>query len=363
MVSKDVKLVLLKAYEFSTPKFAGDNWYEDVYDYELIDMLFKSIMKLSKSARKYKDDTVSINLGDFKQSDDANRVEGHFLTARHGVRMPHIDINTQDEISTIEPHHGVEAKVYFMIDRISGLILVQEDFNKIFTRKLLHTFLYSHRKLIYPYIDKVNQLNSDRSIKVHKRSIYRLTTLPPVQFMDKLKEFKKINSAIVTLDSTTEKKDIDVSEALDIELDKHEIDNYELEIKIKNKSGYSMVKTFEKYFAKVIELQKYDSYAIEGQLESGRIQKITPDSITRDFEAHINHTPLGEPSISDLTREMEKVIRFKNPISEDKGPTPNYMPLGKDEAVETEISSYAQQINENYKKESEVINDEQKKTS
>lgn len=353
MAINDVKMVLIKAYEFSTPKFSSDLWYEEVFDYELIDVLFTSILKLDKSVRKYKDETVSLNLGDYKQSDDASRAEGHFLTARHGVRRTQIDIETQDEISTIERHHGVESKVYFMIDRKSGLILVQEDFNKVFTRKLLHTFLYSHRKLIYPYVEKFNRLNSDTGLRIHKRSLYRLTTLPPIQFMEKLKEFKRVKAATLTLDSSTEKRKVDVSEMLDEELDDNDIHDYDLEIKIKNKSGFAMINTFEKYFEKIIELQKYDSYAIEGELESGRTQKITPDSITRDFEAHVRHNASGEPSLSDLTREMANVIVMKNPISKDKGATPNIKPLGDDNEVRLAIQKEVKKINETIEESSE----------
>jgi hypothetical protein len=333
MTEKDITI---KGYELCTPKFGGTIQYEHVYDYEIIDILFKTILKLEKANRKYKNDTVSINLGDFKQSNDANMVEGHFITARHGKKQIQIDIDTQDEIGTIEKHHGVENKVYFMIDRRTGLLLVQEDFNKVFTRKLLHTFLHSHKDLIYPYIDEYNKINKKSGLIIHKRSCYRLINLKPINFLEKLKEFRKIKTATLTLDSTTEKGKVDISQMLDNELDTNGIDEYDLEIKIKNKSGRNMVSVFEKYFQSIIEQQKYDSYSIEGELENGKQKKITPDTITRDFYSKVNHNTNGEPSMDDTFNQMSRIISNNNPLR-GKTSTPNSTMVGENIDVEMAI--------------------------
>lgn len=340
------KNVTIKAYEFCTPKFGGDIQYEQVYDHELIDKLFESILKLEKPKRKYKNETVSINLGDFKQSYDANIVEGHFITARHGKRQTHIDIDTQEEIGKIEKHHGVENEVYFMIDRRTGLLLVQEDYNKVFTRKLLHTFLHSHKEIIYPYIEKYNDINKEAISKIHKRSCYRLMTLPPIDFLEKLKGFKKIKSATLTLDDATEKRNVDVSSILDKELEQNDIEDYDLEIKIKNKTGGSMVKVFEKYFSAIIEQQKYDSYSIEGELKNGKTKKISPETVTRDFYISVVFNSNGEPSIQDVFRGMEKIILREN-LLPSKTSTPNSIMVGENSEVEEKIKKIIASKNEN----------------
>lgn len=338
------KTVTIKAYELTTPKFAGDIQHENTYDNEIIDLLFKSIMKLEKGKRKYMNDTVSLNLGGFQQSVDAQIAEGHFITARHGLRRSHIDVNTQEEIGIIDTHHGVEATVYFMIDRNTGLLLVQDDFNKVFSRTLLLSFLYMHKSIIYPYIEKFNELNNKNPLVIHKRSCYRLQTLPPINFMDKLKEFRRIKSAILTLDNPPERINNDVSHKLDEELEQNDIEEYDLEIKIKNKSNGSTVRTFEKYFATIIEQQKYDSYAIEGILENGKSKKITPDTITRDFYADVKFYNNGYPSVDDIYNRMINIINTENPIYR-KGGTPNIIPVGEDENVEVGIKKEIEQRN------------------
>lgn len=340
------KVTTIKAYEFTTPKFAGDKQYEHTYDYEVIDILLKSILKLDKSIRKYKNDTVSINLGNYTESKDSNYVEGYFITARHGVRRSQIDIETQEEIGIIERIHGVENYVHFMIDKCTGLILIQEDFNRVFSRQLLHTFLHSHKDLIYPYIDKFNKLNNEHPFVIHKRSCYRLQTLPPIEFMDKLKEFTKVKSAILTLDYTTDKKAVDVSEILDDELKENDIEEYDMEIKIKNKTGKSMVRVFEKYFESIIEQQKYDSYAIEGELNNGKTKKITPDTITRDFFAKVEYNINGAPSTDDIFKRMIQVIKQENPLA-GKGGTPNIIPVGDDANVKKQIQEIISERNQN----------------
>lgn len=331
-----VKNITIKGYEFCTPKFAGDRQFEKVYDHELIDTLMKAILRLSKGARKYKNDTVSLNLGDYRQSSDANIMEGYFITARHGKRQTQIDIESQEEVGIIERHHGVENQVYFMVDSRTGLLLVQDDFNKVFTRKLLHTFLHSHKDLIYPYIDEYNRINRAKPLVIHKRSCYRLVNLKPINFMEKLREFRTIKTAILTLDNTTEKQEVDVSRMLDNELEQNGIDDYDLEIKIKNKSGLGMVTIFENYFESIIEQQKYDSYAIEGILEGGKQKKITPDTITRDFYVGVEHNSNGEPSMQEIYNEMARIILRDNPL-QGKGSTPNSTMVGDNDDVQMAI--------------------------
>lgn len=339
------KTITIKAYEFTTPKFAGDIQYENTYDYEVLELLLKSMLQLKKSVRKYMTDTVSLNLGDFRQSIDSNVVEGYFITARHGVKRSQIDVNTQEEVGIIEPHHGVEANVHFMIDRQTGLLLVQDDFNKVFSRTLLLSLLFRHKGIIYPYIDKFNKLNYEKPFVIHKRSCYRLQTLPPINFMEKLKEFTQIRSAILTLDSSTEKGNIDVSKALDNELEENDIEEYDLEIKIKNKTRRSMVKVFEKYFNSIIEQQKYDSYAIEGILENGKAKRITPDTITRDYYADVRINSHGIPSSDDIYRRMLNIIKNENPLKGKTG-TPKIIPVGEDSDVETAIQDEIRKRNE-----------------
>ncbi|MTW85638.1 hypothetical protein F3157_08175 [Virgibacillus dakarensis] len=348
-----VNTTTIKAYEFTTPKFAGDIQYEHTYDNEILDLLFSSILQLNKANRKYKNDTVSLNLGDFKQS-SANIMEGYFITARHGVRRSQIDIDTQEEVGTIESYHGVEYKVYFMIDRITGLLLVQDDFNKVFSRKLLLSFLHTHKDIIYPYIEKFNELNSGNPFVIHKRSCYRLQTLPPINFMDKLREFTTVKSAVLTLDHSTEKSQVDVSQKLDEELEDNEIEDYDLEIKIKNKTGRSMVRTFERYFESIIEQQKYDSYAIEGVLANGKTKRITPDTITRDFFAQVRYNANGEASMDDIFGRMTDIINNENPLR-DKGGTPNIIPVGENSDVESAIQRKITSRNQNTEDQQQTV--------
>lgn len=348
------KTMTIKAYEFTTPKFAGDRQYDQTYDCDILEVLFKSIMRLEKSNRKYMSDTVSLNLGDFKQSEDSSIMEGYFITARHGVKRTQIDINTQEEVGIIDTHHGVEANVYFMIDRKTGLLLVQDDFNKVFSRTLLLSFLFMHKSIIYPYIELFNKLNHEKPFVIHKRSCYRLQTLPPIDFMEKLNEFSQIKSAILTLDNPPEKRNNDISNKLDEELEENNIEEYDLEIKIKNKSKKSTVKTFEKYFNSIIEQQKYDSYAIEGKLKNGKSKKITPDTITRDFYAQVEVNHNGVPSMSDIYKRMIEIINVENPL-QNKGGTPEIIPVGEDENVESEIQKNIEERNKNHTIEEKTV--------
>lgn len=349
-----IKSLKIRGYELTTPKFGGDIQYENVYDYELIELLLNSILKLDKPKRMYKNETVMISLGDLRQSEDAAIVEGYFVTARHGRKQVSIDIDTGEEVATIEKHHGVENSVHFTICRNTGLLLVQEDFNKVFSRKLLHTFLHSHKNIIHPYIDYFNRINKANNLIIHRRSCYRLLTLQPIDFFESLRDFRTVKSAILTLDSTTRKKNIDVSQVLDTELENNGIGEYELEIKIKNKTGRNLVNVFERYFEALIIQQKYDSYAIEGILNNGKSKKITPDTITREFFVDVEYNINGIPSMSDVLNGMIRIIKQQNPINEYKGSTPNAIMVGEDESVQSAIQKEIEVRNQDTSSQEEI---------
>ncbi|MER2132602.1 MAG: hypothetical protein ABS896_09330 [Carnobacterium inhibens] len=354
MVVEEKKQKLkVKAFELINPYLIGSNIVEGRYNHELMDRLFRSIMLLKLNKRKYKNKEVTLNLVDYKQSSNINIMQGYFSTARHGIRRSNIDIETQEEISYIEPHQGVKNEVFFTLDKQRGLLLVEDDkANKVFNRSLLKSFLFSHRELIFPYIDAFNILNDEAVIS--KRSFYRLTSLPPVDFFEKLKEFQSIKSGIFYIDSSEREESVDVVQKLEDELDDNSIDEYDLEIKIKNKSSSGMVKTFEKYFKKMIELQKYDSYAIEGVTESGSIKKITPDSITREFEIMVAYNANGLPKLDHMFNGMENIIVRNNPI-ETKDLLSGITHVEDDADVLEKIKYLAKRCNENKEDEEKSV--------
>lgn len=318
VAEKKTKTVSVRAYEFFTPKFAGNRQLDKVYDHEVIDVLFKSIIKLNKSERMYKNSSFTINLGKYSPSMNSDIFEGHFLTTSHGVERKQIDIDTQEDVGVIPPEHGIENEVYFAIDKKSGLLLVAEDINRAFGIQLLKSLLYRHKELIYPYIEEYNSLNKkekDKFFAIHKNVSYKLTTLPPIDFFKKLEDFSKIKKATLFLDKDTDKTKIDVSEALDRELLANEIENYGLEIKIINESPKGMIKVFGDYFKRAIELEKYDAFSIEGTLPNGKTRTITPETLTKEFFIpNVEIKPNGRFSDTDIFGGLRDIIQRDSPI-------------------------------------------------
>ena len=182
-MAKNKKKIRIKAYELVTPKIGKDMYYRNIFDYEMIDILFQSILGINKMDRKYIDSNNSFNLGGYGQSYDADITEGYFLTARYGLEQDQIDIQTQQNVGKIPETSGLEAEVHFMIDRKTGLLLVQEDHNKVFNKKLLGQFMKFHKSIIYPYIEKFNEINRQNNLMIHKNSMFQVVSLPPIDFL------------------------------------------------------------------------------------------------------------------------------------------------------------------------------------
>lgn len=316
------------------------------YNHELMDTFLKSILLLDIDKRKFKNEEVTLNLVEYKQSSNVNIMEGVFTTARHGISKITINVETQEEMNTIEYYEGVKNEIHFTLDKKKGLLLVQEDkLNHVFSRTVLKSFLYSHRQLIFPYIDEFNKKNLYKEASLYKRGFYSINSLPPIDFMEKLKEFKSIKSGILYINSSEKKSpNNDVIEKLEEELNDNEINEFDIEVKIKNKSPLGMVKTFEKYFNKMIDIQKYDDYAIEGVTKAGATKKITPDSITREFDIEVNVNVNGLSSLDDIFKGMENIILYNNPLV-DKEEFDQSFFIKDDISVQKKIQEIANTIN------------------
>ncbi|WP_445478003.1 hypothetical protein ACULLL_16715 [Lysinibacillus irui] len=337
----------IKGFEISNDITLNDTLKHGFYyNHELMDLFLNSILLLDLDKRKYKNDEVTLNLVEYKQSSNINVMEGIFTTARHGIRKTTINIETQEEMNTIEHYEGVKNEIHFTLDKKKGLLLVQEDKqNHVFSRSILKSFLYSHRHLIYPYIEEFNRKNLANKASLYKRGFYSINSLPPIDFIEKLNEFKTIKSGILYINSSENNQgNNDVIQKLEEELNDHEINEYDIEMKIKNKSPYGMVKTFEKYFNRMMEIQKYDDYAIEGVTKSGATKKITPDSITREFDIEVQVNSKGIPNLDDIFNGMESIILHKNPLV-DKEEFDQLFFIKDDTSVQKKIQEIANAIN------------------
>lgn len=356
--------VKFKAFDISTQYTIKEKSEEllilNTYNHQLFDFLFRNILKLNKEKRKFKNDEVTLNLSEYKQSNHTHIMQGVFTTARHGELKQTININTQKEIieKEIQPVEGVKNEIRFTLDKRNGLILIQEDkTNHVISRNILKSFIYQHRNLVYPYIDKINNKNKNSKFCISKRSFYSIASLPPVDFFEKLKEFKSIKSASLFINSSERDNPIDVVAALENELNENNLHDFNLEIKIKNKSPLGMVKTFKKYFEKISELQKYDSYAIEGKTEAGSTKKITPDSYTREFESVVKRNGKGLFNEEQLIEAMQKVINSEdNPLLDSKNTFDSNLLLKGDdlEIVQKEAEELIESANNNKEAEGQV---------
>ncbi|MEK4091709.1 hypothetical protein [Viridibacillus sp. FSL H8-0110] len=346
----------IRGFEICNHYMDSDDLKIGYYNHELMNLFIKSILLIDLDKRKYKNDEVTLNLIEYKQSsNNVNLMEGVFTTARHGVSKKTINVETQEEMNKIESFEGVKNEIQFTLHKITGLLLVEEDKqNHVFTRPLLKSFFYKHRNLIYPYVDEFNTKNKSEKVIIYKSRIFTIASLPPINFFEKVSEFKSIKNGVIYINtSETPKGEVDVIKKLEDELEEHKIEDYDLEIKIKNKSPRGMVKVFEKYFEGMINAQKYDFFAIEGVTKSGATKKINPDTITRDFDIEVEINGNGIRVLDDIHRGMEEIVENENPLSANRKINQSFL-IKDDTNVWSKIEEISNSINQSEKSEEEI---------
>ncbi|ALC92050.1 hypothetical protein AM500_21320 [Bacillus sp. FJAT-18017] len=314
----ETKPVAIFGYELTTPKFTGKSYDLDRFDFECLEFFFKRIIQdIPLKERAFKEDNKMINLISFKQSEDANIYEGVFITARYGKEQEIIDIFEQVEAGIKPKNHGVKNEINFVVDKRTGLLLLEKDSENVARKTFIKKFFRYHRGLIDDYLVAFNKKYDP--VKMHRTNFLKISSLPSKTFFEELKQFSVINDAYYYLD--TDQLESKSNEAANVlYLYNNAKQNgmkgiSRVKVSFENTIPKDSVIGVEQYFKKLFEEQHFDGIGIQGKTHSGRSRTIELENIQRVFDIKVNHNENGMPSLKDLTEGMAEIILKDNPVA------------------------------------------------
>lgn len=312
------KPVTILGYELTTPKFTGNSYDIDRFDFEGVEyFLNKIINEVPLKDRAFKRDNKMINLVSFGQSEDANLYEGVFITARYGKEQEIIDIFEQVEAGKKPKNHGVKNEVLFLIDKQTGLLLLEKDSENVARGPFIKKFFHYHRQLIEEYLVAFNKQFDP--IKMHRNNFLKVSSLPSRTFFEEIREFSTIKDAYYYLDIKELKaKSNEASNVMYLYEKAKEggmkgIDR--IKISLESKIPKKTISGVTAYFEKLFEAQYFDGIGIKGELNSGRKKTIELENIQRAFDISVEHNENGLPSLQDMVEGMSNIVIKDNPIS------------------------------------------------
>lgn len=311
------KPLTIYGYELTTPKFQGKSTDAIRFDHELFGYFFSKIISdLSIENRAFKDKKRMINLTEFKHSDDAAFFEGIFITARYGKEQEILDVPKQKAAGVKPKSHGVKNDVHFLVDKKTGLLLLEKDTEQVAGADIIRRFINYHRNLIEDYLVAFNKKFDP--VKMHRRGFLKISSLPPKSFFEEIREFSTIKDAYFYLDISSVTPTSNEASNLMYLYDKAKKNGVKnvnrVKISFESTVPKMTIRGVESYFKKIFEAQYYDGMGVKGKTYSGRYRTIELENIQRTFDIIVNYNENGLPSLSDMINGMVDIAKNNNPI-------------------------------------------------
>jgi hypothetical protein len=292
------------AYEIITPKLHPKGLDLERYDHEQVDFFINEILKKNEADRAVHYKNKMINLISYRQTEDTDLMEGRFSSARFGQEQDIIDVYRQTTTGVKGRNEGVKNEVHFVLQKSTGLLLVQYDNQKVVSREMMKKFFYHHRDLVKGYKKEFNKINSPYIIP---RSFMQIKTLPSKQFFEELREFASIKEAFVIADLARGTNN-DALEYLRNEAEGVE-DYQQIRISFLNKIKRSGIKHIEAFFRRLYESEAYDGYGVQGKTYAGKTKQITMEKVPHNYDVEVSVNDQGIIDSSELIKGMVDIVK------------------------------------------------------
>lgn len=308
--------IRIHAYDLCTPKYLINEAYVlGRYDHEQVAVLLYRMQQLDETTRALLHKNKMINLVSYQESDDSDFIEGKFITARYGKKQDIMDVLNQRITGQKGRNEGVVNEVYFVLDRNTGLLLVEHDDEHVISRDMLHRYFKSQMSLVEDYIISFNKFNK-KVMTLPKNAYTAVTTVPSKSFFEELDELTTIKEVYVYAD-IKENTNNDAISFLTKEASQNDLDDYQcVKISLINKIKRSSIKHVKAYIKNLMELEAYDGYGVIGSSEGRRRQlDIVSNhvSLSDVIEVEININGLISPE--DIFNKMIRFAKFDNPLA------------------------------------------------
>lgn len=314
MVKKRVRKVF--AYRIETPLFdlKKNQMKMDCYDNTRFEKFLKQIITLS-DRKLLIDDSKLIRMEILVDSDDYDFLEGIFIASRFGEEQDIIDVDTLNTTGKLRQRESVKGEVSFVLCKKTGLLLVQSDSSLVVNRNTLDKYFSSFSSIINSNIIDFNKANKDFQIP-NETAYFTIRIVPSDDFFKKIRQLARIKGASVFVD-TIKSPNNKAIEYFRKEAEGNNVDDFGgIRISLINSVMGSGVRNVENYFRKLVELQKYDKFEVEGKTPGGRDKKVTMKIQDTSFEVKVPINNNGVIDRSVLLDEMIKIAKFQNPLME-----------------------------------------------
>jgi hypothetical protein len=303
------------AYQICTPLLnRHTNSLDDKrYDHDRFEWLLNAISSQPANQRAMRFENKLIDMMYYHDSlEDANLIEGLFISTRYGELQDIIDVNTLTTTGNLQDHEGVKNEISFVLCKKTGLLLVQSDSARVVTRNTLDKYFSNKVQLINNIISEFNHNNDP--LHIVDNMFFTIQTIVSDDFFKKIRQLARIKEAKVFITLKESKNNAAVEyyqDALESEVDMVD----EISISLINKKTRTGIRNVEKFFRKLIELEKYDRYEVQGYTHSNDPKRITFDSQAMDFPVYVSQNDNGLLNRTELVEEMIKIAKYSNPLS------------------------------------------------
>ncbi|EAD5121257.1 hypothetical protein XA37_04255, partial [Listeria monocytogenes] len=143
--NKKIKVELI-GLRLSTPKHCKIDGEERVdigrYDHEIFNKYLLTLLEKDSAEIKKKIDNCSITLLEYSENDISSYGFGKFLVFKSGKTQRIVNEDDLTEGEEKRRDQGLKNEIHFVINKTTGVILVERDYEKIFKASLLNSFFY-----------------------------------------------------------------------------------------------------------------------------------------------------------------------------------------------------------------------------
>ncbi|MED0673152.1 hypothetical protein P4S95_23540 [Aneurinibacillus aneurinilyticus] len=277
------------------------------FDLEDVEAFFKTICKLSDTDRVQDLGDRFIFLECFDDDYDNNFYTGWFVSARYGEITQLIDAKTlARRANTKRITEGDENRTYFVLDKSSGLFLLQSDNKRIVTGNAINKYLYSKVDQFSSYINNFNKLNR-KHLHITKENFIQIDFDISSVFMDEVRRLARIKKMTIEC-SVHEGASNDVLDAIQQQLEG--IDNYDtVEYSVAIKERGLGMKKIEDFIQTLEQTELYRNLKVGGTTSFGRPRVVSWEKHARKSEVQVLVNQNGLIGQDDILKKMIEVAK------------------------------------------------------
>ncbi|MBC1606469.1 hypothetical protein HCJ12_01550 [Listeria welshimeri] len=298
LINKKLKVELI-GLRLSTPKHCKIDGEErvdiDRYDHEIFNKYLLILLEKDSAEIKKKIDNCSIALLEYSENDISSYGFGKFLVFKSGKTQRIVNEDDLTEGEEKRRDQGLKNEIHFVINKTTGVILVERDYEKIFNASLLNSFFYHNKKFMYDYVDEFNKLNYDRetnnSIEIHKNKLIYINPLPSQDLFDELEDFSRIKRFKVIkkvekrknhgIDGCVKELEDILNKASDTSLGQNVVS---VEYYMDERGKGLEIDSLKEMIQKIYQSHYYEDFIITGASNDNDLKTLSKDNITKRFE-------------------------------------------------------------------------------